>query len=702
MTILGLEFGVFRGSRAAASGRTSLMFERSLREDAPARFCRRGSHHLRTAYAVFSLVLISSLWCYSADMVLIRCSGASSSEQHELELATQFYGLNLRIVTLCGANNAHKLLDPAQLDQAVAIAIEANALSTVNQKVVLHTLRRKVGGGVPLLILGVAADTDPGLLGIWSGGATVGTKRLTGTGLHYLVGNVAGVTEQLSGLQITFPGNDAIYFASAEHSSAQQILSVTNGHQVVPVFIETGIDQQRVFLLCKRQPQPSRIDRISEDTETAFAEVASVMMFTKYCAGDRGWHATHHYANFTIDDPWLREPYGYLDYNHLLVQMEKHNFHTTIAFIPWNYDRSEPAVVALFRSHPERFSICVHGDNHDHKEFDTYASKSLSAQIAALGQSLARMEKFQALTGVPYDKVFVFPHNIGSEGILEQLKAYNFAATVNSLSVPMDRVRPASPLFPLRPVTLSFGDFPSVARFGAAFPNPTGFIGINAFLDNPIFFYGHHDLFASGIGAFDGLADDVNRIEPDTRWRSLGDMAKHLYLVRLRDDRAYDVLAFSSTLDLENTSRVKSVFYIQKPESDSSTIASVSVEDRPVPFQLNDGYLNLSVAIPAGESRRVLIRYKNDLDLPSVDISKSSPRVYLLRMVSDFRDITLSKYRAGRAVTKYYYKDEMSQMIVILCGCALIIFGLCGMFFLRLIMKRRKTVVLTRGICVRY
>src|ERR1700722_5941676 len=702
MTILGLEFGVFRGSRAGASGRTSLMFERSLKEDAPARFCRGGSHHLRTAYAVFSLVLISSLWCYSADMVLIRCSGASSSEQHELELATQFYGLNLRIVTLCDANNAHKLLDPAQLDQAVAIAIEANALATVNQKAVLHTLRRKVGGAVPVLILGVAADTDPRLLGIWSGGATVGTKRLTGTELHYLVGKVAGVTEQLSGLQITFPGDDAIYFASAEHSSAQQILSVTNGHQVVPVFIETEIDQQRVFLLCQRQPQPSRIERIPEDTETAFAELASVMIFTKYCAGDRGWHAIHHYANFTIDDPWLREPYGYLDYNDLLVQMEKHNFHTTIAFIPWNYDRSEPAVVALFRNHPERFSICVHGDNHDHKEFDTYASKSLSAQIAALGQSLARMEKFQALTGVPYDKVFVFPHNIGSERILEQLKAYNFAATVNSLSVPMDRVRPASPLFPLRPVTLSFGDFPSVARFGAAFPNPTGFIGINEFLDNPIFFYGHHDLFASGIGAFDGLADDVNRIEPDTRWRSLGDAAKHLYLVRLREDTNYDVLAFSGTLDLENTSRGNSVFYIQKPESDSSTIASVSVEDRPVPFQLNDGYLDLSVAIPAGESRRVLIRYKNDLDLASVDISKSSTRVYLLRMVSDFRDITLSKYRAGRAVTKYYYKDELSQMIVILCGCALIIFGLCGMGFLRLIMKRRKMVVSTRGICVRY
>ena len=426
------------------------------------------------------------------------------------------------------------------------------------------------------------------------------------------------------------------------------------------------------------------------------------MIFAKYCAGDRGWHALQHDANLTIDDPWLREPYGHLDYKDLLTEMERHNFHTTIAFIPWNYDRSEQSVVALFRSHPERFSICVHGDNHDHKEFDDYESKSLSLQIAALRQSLARMEKFQALTGIPYDKVFVFPHNIGSERILEQLKTYNFDATVNSLSVPMDRTRPSSSsLFTLRPVTLSFGDFPSIARYGAAMPDPTTFIAINEFLDNPIFFYGHQDLFANGISAFDRVADDVNRIEPDTRWRSLGDMAKHLYLVRLRDDTNYDVLTFSSNLDLDNTSARNSVFYIQKPESDSSAIASVSVEGRPVPFELNGGSLRLSVPIPAGESREVLIRYKNDLDLASVSIAKSSSRVYALRMISDFRDITLSKSRIGRAVTDYYYKDKTSPVVVILCGCAAALFGLYGMFFLISIIKRKKAIVPTREVCVR-
>ena len=641
------------------------------------------------ACQILLLLFISSVWCYSADVVLIRSAGDAPSEQRELEIATQFYGIDLTIITV-GAN-ADRLLTPVRQSGTVAVAIEADTLAAVDQKALLRSLNRKGGSNVPLLILGITPEIDPALLRAWSGGAVEGIQALAIPGQqHYLIGNFPGATDQLTAMEIPSPGNDAFYFNSAQGSRGHSIISVGSGGQGVPVFIEADIKEQKIFLLCKKRPLHNPTEWSAKNTEAAFAEVAPVMIFTKYCAGARGWHALHHDANLTIDDPWLREPYGHLDYKDLLAEMQKHNFHTTIAFIPWNYDRSEASVVALFRSHPERFSICVHGDNHDHKEFDDYESKSLSLQIAALRQSLARMEKFQALTGIPYDKVFVFPHNIGSERILEQLKTYNFDATVNSLSVPMDHTRPTSPLFTLRPVTLSFGDFPSVARYGAAMPNPGSLIAINEFLGNPLFFYGHQDLFASGIGAFDRVADDVNRIEPDTQWRSLGEMAKHLYLVRLKDDANYDVLAFSSNLDLDNTSGQNSIFYIQKPEPDASAIASVSVEGRPVSFQFAGGSLQLSVAIPAGESRKVLIRYKNNLDLASVSIARNSPRIYLLRKISDFRDITISKYRVGRAVTDYYYKDNASPVIVILCGCAVIILGLYGTYLLLSILTKKK------------
>jgi hypothetical protein len=653
---------------------------------------------VRSACQILLVMFVSSLFCYSADMVFVRLAGGSPPEQRELEIAGQFYGVNLKIITM--GKGVEDVFASIQNSETVGVAMEASALAEVDQKAWLRALRRKSRSNVPLLIVGITPQTEPALLTAWSGSAIEAIQTLdTPAPAHYLMGNVAKVTDQLSGAEIPSSGEDAFYFAAANPNRARAIISVSSGHGAVPVFLEADLDQQKVFLLGKKGVPHG--ERRAESMETAFAEIVPAMIFTKYCAGDRGWHAVHHYANLTIDDPWLREPYGHLDYKDLLAEMEKHNFHTTIAFIPWNYDRSEPAVIALFRSHPEMFSICVHGDNHDHKEFDDYETKSLSLQIAALRQSLARMEKFQALTGIPYDKVFVFPHNIGSERILEQLKIYNFDATVNSSSVPMDRVRPVSPLFALRPVTLSFGDFASIARYGAVMPNPSSFIAINEFLDNPIFFYGHQELFANGIGAFDRLADEVNRIEPDTRWRSLGEMAKQLYLIRLRDDTNYDVFAFSSSLELDNSFGRNSVFYIHKPESDSAAIASVTVENRSIPFQLDGGELRLSVTIPAGESRQVVIRYKNDLDMASVSIAKNSLRVYLLRTVSDFRDITLSKYSAGRALTDYYYKNKTSRLIVILSGCAAILFGLYGLYFLLSTIKKKKIVFLAHNVCIR-
>ena len=102
-----------------------------------------------------------------------------------------------------------------------------------------------------------------------------------------------------------------------------------------------------------------------------------------------------HYANLTIDDPWLTEPYGHLGYRALLEEMEKHNFHTTLAFIPWNYDRSEEDVVKLVRAHPERYSISIHGDNHTHREFGDYRVSPLPEQITSLKQAVARMDRFK-------------------------------------------------------------------------------------------------------------------------------------------------------------------------------------------------------------------------------------------------------------------------------------------------------------------
>ena len=356
-------------------------------------------------------------------------------------------------------------------------------------------LNRKSGGDVPLLILGVRPDLSPALLKAWSGGeATRCTQVESSSDAKYAFGRVDGVTWQLAGLYVPFSPEMLPTLRWRITEAAQRIESVRDGSKTFPVFIESAIGRQIVFL-ASATSEGSDVPS-GQDIVSAFLRIAPAMMFVRYCAGERGWHSLHYYANFTIDDPWLREPYGYVDYKGLLGEMEKHNFHTTIAFIPWNYDRSQPEVVSLFRNHPDRFSIAVHGNNHDHKEFTDYRSKPMADQVADLKQALTRMERFQALTGIPYDKVMIFPHSIAPEQTLGALKTYNYLATVNSSNVPQNAIRRLGLTELLRPVTLSFEGFPSISRYPAEVQVPEPFLAINQFLGNSLFFY-DHSIFSS-------------------------------------------------------------------------------------------------------------------------------------------------------------------------------------------------------------
>ena len=91
---------------------------------------------------------------------------------------------------------------------------------------------------------------------------------------------------------------------------------------------------------------------INEEIFKNVPPILPVYIFLKESFGERCWHRDNNQANLTIDDPWLREPYGNLSYSSLLKEMNENNFHTTIAFVPWNYDRSEKEVVELFRNNP--------------------------------------------------------------------------------------------------------------------------------------------------------------------------------------------------------------------------------------------------------------------------------------------------------------------------------------------------------------
>jgi hypothetical protein len=597
--------------------------------------------------------------CQASDIVFIRSAEAGSAAQEKLQIAAAFYGLELRTALANRSADDSAIRKLVERSATVGVAIEAGALLDLDRKVLGLALHRNATASVPLFIVGVGQDLDRSLIRTWSSGTVAGCKSIPlSSSQRYVFDPVDGLTWQLRNIEVPLGEKGSAYLTLDVNGPVQRIIGLKDGSEVFPLFITRKIGPQRLFVACATTERRSRSD--DADIVTDFIEVAPEMLFVRYCAGERGWHILRNYANFTIDDPWLREPYGYLDYKQLLTEMERHRFHTTIAFIPWNYSRSQAEVISLFLSHPDKLSIAIHGNNHDHKEFTDYGNKPLAIQVRALHQALVRMERFHALTGIPYDRVMIFPHSIAPEATLAALKASNYRATVNASNVPQDAVTPANSSFVLRSVTMSFAGFPSISRFSTERQVSEDYIAINQFLGNPLLFYDHPFFFSKGIDAFDYVADRVNHLEPKTRWSSLGEIVRHLYLIRLRHDSNYDLLAFSNDIVVENTTTRDADFVVQKPEPDTDSVDSVTVDGQRVAYRSQNRQIEVVVHVPSGETRIVAIRYSEDPKLQLIDPSHDSATAYFLRMSSDFRDIYLAKSTLGLAFTRFYYQHQQT------------------------------------------
>ncbi len=607
--------------------------------------------------------------CYAEDLILVNTSTNSSNLIDRVDLACKFYGLSIERLFVGKDQNNRHVIDALNRGPSSAMIITANALPYINSHEVLSSLREKHKANMPVLITGVTPATDSRLLKNWSGGVVVGCESSAGipSSGFYKVADIRDIALELSGQRIPFTSERIYNLILDKTKESQSILKITNmnNNRFLPIFIKTVVDGHDVFFQIEVLPFDSSMESLWQYESNRFFEVAAFMMFLRYSFGDRCWHSLGDYANLTIDDPWLIEPYGHLNYKRLLEEMGDHNFHTTIAFIPWNYDHSEPDIVSLFRDNPDRFSICIHGNNHDHYEFykyekvlgDPWPAKPLDVQEGNIKQALARMGKFRNLTALSYDRVMVFPHGIAPARTLGLLKKHNFIATVNTGNVPLGSHEPADALCRLKQVTLKFENFPSLNRYT---PNRTqSDIAIDLFLDNPILFYAHHDFFEDGIDAFNETADMVNKIQPDIKWKSLGHICQQLYLEKLRYDGNYDVLALSSNFILENTHQCDLTYFVRKEESFSFSIKQITVDSQPYSYKKSERDLTLEVSLVEGESRHIFIEYENDLDLASVDVSKNNQRVNRLRRLSDFRDMTLSKNVLGRTISHYYYGTDL-------------------------------------------
>ncbi len=568
------------------------------------------------------------------NVLLLTVSNPLSNFAPNFLKLAQFYGLGCKQLALDKVPLTEGLLRKEDGQYYRLIVLDASELLRKPSQlsgIKIQVLRKVMNaGGVHFLIAGVNEGTDPSALAMLTGQAVVGVSIPVDYQRDWIVSaKFPELTQVFTGQKITAastqPQQDCALQMGGYYSADPIITSTDmNGKEYT---ILGWIKNEKTSLFVDAAEGSYSLDVFQLEqlfySPTYFSQFVPFMLVIRYAMGDEAWHADQQYANLTIDEGILTEPFGNLNYSQLLLEMEAHNFHTSIALPPINYTNSRQEVIDLFLQFPDRYSLVQYGNNNDGYEFYRYTTPSndplparpFNEQDASIRQGLTRMQEHQKMTGIPFDQVMIFPDGISPELTFLQLKRYNYLAAINSEEVPLDSVRPSQWDFGLVPANMDFANFPSLIRrapgtYKPFTPDLHPFI-MDLFLGKPALFSAYqYELFDQGINTFDPVADQMNQLSGGIEWKNLGYILTHLYLEKTNDDQSIDVKMFTSDLILTNTSGTDQTYHISKAETWNVSISKVLVNDESFNYRVEDGQIKLDARVPANSTIEIEILYK--------------------------------------------------------------------------------------------
>jgi hypothetical protein len=416
------------------------------------------------------------------------------------------------------------------------------------------------------------------------------------------------------------------------------LVSINN----VPLFASIRIKHSRLFLLACREiaDLQSQTDGPLSGSQY-FSRLVPVIMFFKHALRDHIWHNPRRYANFIIDDPLLRKSYGFLNYARLLQEMDACEFTTTIAFIPWNYQRTSPSIARLINARSDRFSVCVHGCDHTVGEF---ASTNVDQLHTQLGLAIQRMEAHEQSTGVPFAKVMVFPQGKFSTAAFGPLKSHNYLAAVNSSPMPDDLGRDHGLTVAdlMVPAVSKYKSFPLFVR---RYPRNVVDFAFDLFLGKPALIVEHHNYFKEGYDAVRNFITQINSLSDNLYWTNLVELINNIYLQRVGLQDTIERKILSNRHILYNHNDKPREYVILKQENNEIPIRDVLVGGKQHPFVVEDQWLRTRVEVPPNSGIEVLINYSNMYQPSNAARSiKYRAKVYLRRHLSEARDNHLCRY----------------------------------------------------------
>jgi hypothetical protein len=355
-------------------------------------------------------------------------------------------------------------------------------------------------------------------------------------------------------------------------------------------------------------------------------------------------------ACFIIDDPLLRKLYGFLDYQKILKIMEEKRFCTSIAFIPWNYNRTNKDVALLFQEHGDKFSLSVHGCDHTRAEFGS-TNKELLQQKA--NEALKRMMLHQNLSGLPFERVMVFPQGIFSTVALEALKSSGYMAAVNSTLYPINAEDKILSLREILDVAVT--KFSNLPIFIRRYPNNLAESAFDLFLGKPVLLVEHHKYFKDGYRALTEVVDEVNSFDSRLEWSSLEKICSQASLKRRSENGEIHVRFFTDQFNLRNDSACLQNYILFRRNMDADHLIKVTINGRLADYLRETEWLKIPISLDPGQNARVSIQCEksNRVAIPLKQNRIEKTRVSTRRRLCEFRDNYIDKYwSCGKAVDK--------------------------------------------------
>jgi hypothetical protein len=573
--------------------------------------------------------------------VIILGSQEIGSTDRKLIKLLKFFGIKCEILDIVNSELNYNKFQKHFEENDACLIINCKKLQFIQQNKIFNDIRTSIFSRFNHVFVYNLYPTDfiNAIVSDLTNGLIKSLSHFENNSHRYDINNeCVDICRQFSGLSFGPINKDCDFkFQPNNNSDNMTKLISIDGH---PYFVKIKENERELFLVANNRIID--IDKkVGDDfnIRNYFSQMVPIIMFIKYVFGDMCWHNDQHQACFIIDDPLLRMNYGFLNYRKLLNTMDRQNFCTNIAFIPYNYKRSAPNVTNLFNGNPRKYTISYHGCNHTDKEFGITDDEELNSKVRL---AILRMKKHQQDTNIKCDKIMVFPQGKFSNNSMKILKANKFLAAVSSDTFPYGGSKQLRVSEFLELAIMKYGNFPLFLR---KYPGEIADFAFDIFLGKPLLIVEHHGIFKDGYNKLIDFIYKINSLEKGIVWDGLENIIKNTYLKRREADGTVQIKAYTNHGVIKNASSRTIKYYITKYEDSEIPIDQVMIDgNKLVDWVNSDKFINFSVEIEPGGRKHFEILYKNNFGYKDEE-ERAVTRcgIFLRRFLSEIRDNYVSR-----------------------------------------------------------